>query len=88
MRIFAIEEKSGVTGTEPGRALVVCTPEPPSERRAGRANAPFLTHLIATARRLPQTRVRRRVSFAEAAACYHSADAPAAFAPRGIVRSV
>ena len=86
MRIFAIEE-TAAADREPGRALVVCSPERQTDRHAGRAYAPFLTHLIATSRRLPQTRTRRRASFAEAAACYRSAGPPSAPMPGEIVRS-
>jgi hypothetical protein len=40
------------------------------ERPTGRLGAPFLAHLIATARHMPQSRERRRGEPAEATAAY------------------
>lgn len=59
-----------------GTALVVAGPR--REINMARPAAPprsaaFLAHLIATAERLPQTRMRRQVGSAEAAAAYRAA---------------
>jgi hypothetical protein len=60
-----------------GRALVAAarTPatEPPRPRAADRSRAPFLAHLVATDRGLPQTRLRRRVAPGDAVAAYATA---------------
>jgi hypothetical protein len=57
-------------------ALVAIGPhagtDPHAPRPAPR-NAPFLTHLIATARQLPQVRARRRAEPADAIAAYREA---------------
>jgi hypothetical protein len=52
-------------------------------RPAGRVHAAFLTHLIATRRELPQTRVRRRADPGEAARAYRAGAARPA--PRPVV---
>jgi hypothetical protein len=55
------------------RALVSVSQTAPAASGAPvsrRGNAPFLAHLIATARQAPQTRVRRRAAPADAAAAY------------------
>src|SRR5688572_21323935 len=55
------------------RALIVTPPDRVERMRWGRRpRASFLAHLIATARDLPQTRVRRRAGYAEAAARYRA----------------
>ena len=59
-----------------GRALVPLGPGTPHTPRTGRAHYPgaaFLAHLIAVARRLPQTRPRGRAAPADAAAVYGAA---------------
>jgi hypothetical protein len=53
------------------RALVPVAWTPPV-RPAGRAQAAFLVHLIATRRDLPQTRARRRADPAEATRAYRA----------------
>jgi hypothetical protein len=53
------------------RALVPIAPAQPT-RPAGRAQAAFLVHLIATRRELPQTRARRRADPGEAARAYRA----------------
>lgn len=55
--------------TGQSRALVPIAPTRPA-RTSGRAHAPFLVHLIATRRELPQTRARRRADPGEAARAY------------------
>jgi hypothetical protein len=67
---------------EPGRSLV------PLKAHAGTAatspyqppSAPFLAHLIATAQRAPQTRVRRRAEPDLAATVYAAGATPAGVA--------
>jgi len=55
-----------------GRALVPIGPDPSGVRARGAryASAPFLAHLIAIARGVPQMRPRRRAAPADAAAVY------------------
>ncbi len=61
------------TAPAPGTALLPITPvdliEPPKPGRQ-RANATFITQLIATDRQFPQTRERRRAEPHEALAAY------------------
>jgi hypothetical protein len=60
------------------RALIALQPIVPGERSpAGRPQASFLAHLIATDRQLPQTRARRRAEPADAITAYSAADAEA-----------
>ena len=56
------------------RALVVIAPAPHDAHphRPIQRTAAFLTHLIATARHLPQARVRRRAEPAEVIAAYRA----------------
>jgi hypothetical protein len=61
-------------------ALVPVTP--PAQRwqgpyRAWSPNSIFVTHLIATAEHVPQTRGLRRASFADAQSAYHANQTPA-----------
>jgi hypothetical protein len=56
-----------------GRGLAPVKQESGDVPAARLPAAPFLAHLIATARRLPQTRERRRASPGEAAAAYADA---------------
>jgi len=64
-----------------GRALVPIAPASTGSGRAGRADASFLVHLIATRRELPQTRARRRAEPQEAARVYRAAATQAAPRP-------
>ncbi len=58
------------------RALVALDPPRSSSARAQRASAGFLAQLIATERRLPQTRARRRSEPADAVSRYAAAGPP------------
>jgi hypothetical protein len=56
-------------------ALVPAAPdirEPQAAAAHTRAGADFIAHLIATAKRMPQTRERRRAEPADAAAAYRA----------------
>jgi hypothetical protein len=50
--------------------------------------APFLAHLIATAHKSPQTRIRRRAEPSEAVAAYTAIGQPRAVHPAALVRSL
>lgn len=55
------------------RALIAVEPQPArNDRPTTYRNAPFLTQLIATKAKLPQTRARRRAEPNEALAAYRS----------------
>ncbi len=56
----------------PSTALVPLAAAPDVQRPAGRAQATFLVHLIATWRELPQTRARRRADPDDAARAYRA----------------
>lgn len=56
----------------PSTALVPLGPARHVQRPAGRAQAAFLVHLIATRRELPQTRARRRADPDDAARAYRA----------------
>ncbi|MCC7348416.1 MAG: hypothetical protein IT538_13575 [Variibacter sp.] len=70
------ERSEATPGT--GRALVLLSGGGASAPAADcvRPRAAFLAHLIATARRLPQTRERRRGSVGDALALYRSGATP------------
>jgi len=57
---------------QPSRALAVIAPPAARETPAGRSDAAFLAHLIATNAQAPQTRTKRRAEPAEAIAAYRA----------------
>ena len=69
-----------VTEAKPCVALVPVE-EParpsPNRRRLSRLDPTFITHLIATAEQVPQTRMHRRVSQADALSAYRARQASA-----------
>jgi hypothetical protein len=72
---FGTKGASGAMTNAMTNALVLVAPDI-RERQAApartRAGADFIAHLIATAKRMPQTRERRRAEPAEAAAAYET----------------
>jgi len=76
---------------EPSRALVPLAPPVAAARPAARASrplAPFLAHLIATSRRLPQTTLKRRTAPETAISAYGTAAARPAYAGAAVRRSI
>jgi len=85
----ARDEGSGASAeaTAPARALIPLQPIAPTEPALrGRPQAGFLAHLIATERKLPQTRERRRAEPADAIAAYTVAGTEMAWAGRRVFR--
>lgn len=74
--VFDQSRDTGVSTLEPSRALVPLTVSPRPETSAAstfRPDARFVTHLIATATHLPQTRSLRRADPLEAVTIYSGA---------------
>ena len=91
--VFDQSYDADVSPREPGRALVPLTvPAEPTATPAPafRPDARFVTHLIATATWLPQTRALRRAAPSDAAVTYSdavgSADRPAPANGHALVR--
>jgi hypothetical protein len=85
----ARDEGSGASAeaSAPARALIPLQPIARSEPALrGRPQAGFLAHLIATERKLPQTRERRRAEPAEAIAAYTASGTDTAWAGRRVFR--
>jgi hypothetical protein len=68
--------------------LAYTEPAAATPRATARANADFVSHLIATSAQAPQTRVRRRAEPAEAVAAYDALDHRPLPAGRTLSRSL
>jgi hypothetical protein len=70
-----------VSDAEPACVALVPAEEParpsPAPRRLSRPDPTFITHLIATAEQVPQTRVHRRAAQADALSAYRARQASA-----------
>ena len=64
------EARTASAARQQSRALVTRPTIEPDPSPSGRPSAPFLAHMIATARRLPQTCARRRADPERAAEAY------------------
>jgi hypothetical protein len=69
-----VQAVSGRIDSQPGRSIMAIEPHADETGRyiSGRPYAPFVAHLIATDRHLPQTRVLRRATPEDSLSAYES----------------